>query len=227
VRVSIEALAGVLAGAQSLHCCSYDEPIAIPSEAAQLIALRTQQIIAYETGVVNTVDPLGGSYFVEALTDKIESEASALLEEIDRKGGAIEAIKSGWVQSQIDKASLNYQREIEDSSRIIVGVNAFRTEPEKETPGGVHRVSSRAEHYEIERLNRLRRNRDNSLLRERLFELYRHAKMGEEENLIPYILEAVKCHGTIEEILGAVRLAWGFSYEPFGLRESTFEYPDL
>ena len=128
IRVAYEAMAAVLAGVQSLHCCSYDEPLSLPTEESVRLAIRTQQILAYETGVAQVADPLGGSYFIESLTEAIEEEVNKIMEEIEGKGGMKKALDSGWVDAQFDKAALNYQREVESGERTVVGLNSFQIE---------------------------------------------------------------------------------------------------
>ncbi|MFH1624613.1 MAG: methylmalonyl-CoA mutase family protein [Pseudomonadota bacterium] len=222
VRISIEALAGVLGGVQSLHCCSYDEPIALPSEESQRIALRTQQILAYETGVANTADPLGGSYFIENLTSKLEKEALKVMEEIDEMGGMAEAMKKEWVDQRIDQAALQLQKEIENGERLIVGVNAFRTGPEEKTPGGVHRIRPETEEEQIASVRRLKETRDQNKVKEAIRRLREKAQMGDGENLIRPIIEALKVYATIGEIQGTIREAYGLSYDPFDMMKSPY-----
>jgi methylmalonyl-CoA mutase N-terminal domain/subunit len=222
IRVAYQALAAVMAGVQSLHCCSYDEPVALPTEESQRLAIRTQQILAYETGVGRVSDPLGGSYYVESLTEQIEEEAKAIIEEIDDMDGMIEAIKSGWVGAEIEKAAVTHQREVDTGERIVVGVNKFASDTENETPGGVHRASYDRAQEIIDRVRRLRENRDQGRARAAIEGLRKHAEMGEKENLIPFLIEAVKADLTGEEIIGTVREAWGLPYDPFRMRESSF-----
>lgn len=222
IRISIEALAGVLGGVQSLHCCSYDEPIALPSEESQQIALRTQQILAYETGIANTADPLGGSYFIENLTNKIEKESVKIIKEIDEMGGMAEAMKKEWVDQKIDQAALQLQKEIENNERVIVGVNAFTTPPEKKTPGGVHRIPPETEREQVASVRRLKESRDQKKVKEAIRRLREKAQMGEGENLIPSIIEALKAYATIGEIQGTIREACGLSYDPFNILKSQY-----
>jgi methylmalonyl-CoA mutase N-terminal domain/subunit len=222
VRIAYEALAAVLGGVQSLHCCSYDEPIALPTEEAHRIAIRTQQILAYETGVANVTDPLGGSYYVESLTNRIEEEAVRIMGEIEKEGGALEAMKTGWFDREVEKAALKYQREIDSGERIIVGVNAFIAEREKETPGGVHRVDLQSQRMQLEKVNELRRTRDNRKVREALGKLKGEAERGEQVNLMPAIIKAVSAYATRGEIMGTIRQVCGYSYDPLGIIESPF-----
>jgi methylmalonyl-CoA mutase N-terminal domain/subunit len=222
IRVAYQALAAVLAGVQSLHCCSYDEPVALPTEESQRLAIRTQQILAYETGVGRVSDPLGGSYYVESLTEQIEAEAKKIIEEIDAMGGMVEAIKRGWVGAEIEKAALTHQREVDSGERIIVGVNKFASELEDETPGGVHRASYDRTQEIIDRVREVKANRDQRRAAAAVELLRKHAGMGERENLIPCMTEAVQAELTREEIIGTIREAWGLPYDPFEDRHSPF-----
>jgi len=222
VRVAFEAMSAVLAGVQSLHCCSYDEPIALPNEITQKIALRTQQIIAYETGAAATADPLAGSYYLESLTNKIEEEASKILKEIDGMGGAMQAIKKGWIDAEIEKEALRFQEAIEKKERIIVGVNEF-VEPEEETAiAERHKYSSQAEKEHIDNVKRLRIERNTERVKESINNLRNEAAKGRNHNLIPSIIEAVKAYATTDEIIGTIRECLGYSYDPFEIEKSPF-----
>src|SRR5579883_1561742 len=205
VRTTLQALAAVLGGCQSLHTNSLDEALALPSERAARIALRTQQIIAYESGVTNTVDPLGGSYFVESLTDQIEQEAQAYIDEIDRLGGVIAAIESGYFQRQIGESAYQYQHQIDQKERIIVGVNAF-LERDEVAPE-ILRFDERWEREHLARLNRVRRERDTALAMARLARL-REAARG-NENLMPALLDCVRVYCTLGEIVDQLRAVFG------------------
>ena len=205
IRVAIQALAAVLGGTQSLHTNSKDEALAIPTAEAARLALRTQQILAYETGVVNTVDPVGGSYAIEDLTDKIEAEARELLEKIDSLGGMLQAIESGWVQSQIHDAAYSYQRSIEKKERIIVGVNEFQIDEERKIP--IHVSDPALEAAQIENLSQIRATRDEQAARSALERLANAARGS--ENLMPYILESVEAYATVGEISDAFRRVHG------------------
>lgn len=222
VRVAFEAMSAVLAGVQSLHCCSYDEPIALPNEITQKIALRTQQIIAYETGAAATADPLAGSYYLESLTNKIEEEASKILKEIDGMGGAMQAIKKGWIDAEIEKEALRFQEAIEKKERIIVGVNEF-VEPEEEAAiAERHKYSSQAEKEHINNVKRLRTERNTERVKESINNLRNEAAKGRNHNLIPSIIEAVKAYATTDEIIGTIRECFGYSYDPFEIEKSPF-----
>ncbi|MEO6349795.1 MAG: methylmalonyl-CoA mutase family protein [Candidatus Limnocylindrales bacterium] len=205
VRTTIEALAAVLGGAQSLHTNARDEALALPTEAAARLALRTQQIIAHESGVAATPDPLAGSYFVESLTNEIETAAQDYLDEIDAMGGALAAIEAGFQQRQIQEAAYRVQREVEEGQRIVVGVNKFRDD-EVHTPD-LQRIDPTAERGQVDRVTRLRAERDNQAWQRAIDRLGEAA--GAAENLMPPIIEAVKAHATLGEISDLLRVAFG------------------
>jgi methylmalonyl-CoA mutase N-terminal domain/subunit len=205
VRVAIQALAAVLGGCQSLHTNSLDEALALPTEDAALIALRTQQIIAHETGVTNTVDPVAGSYAIEHLTNEIEKGAAAYIEKIDAMGGMLRAIESGFVQGEIQKAAYEFQRAIEKKEQIVVGVNDFVAEEERTVP--TLRIDAEIERSQILRLNALRTKRDSARAQSALAELQRRA--ASTENLLPAILAAVESYATVGEISNALRRVFG------------------
>lgn len=221
VRVAYEALAAVLGGVQSLHCCSYDEPIAIPHESTQRIALATQQIIAYETGAAATADPFGGSYFMEALTNKIEHKTTELLNKIEAIGGTLEAMRKKWFDREIEKESLRYQRDIEAKKRIIVGVNEFQASEEKFS-GQRHKYSYEAEKKHIDNVKKLKRDRNEEKVRASIGRLREEALKSKKKNLIPPIIEAVKTYATTDEIIGTIRESFGYSYDPFEMQKSPF-----
>src|SRR5216683_2297771 len=205
VRVAIQALAAVLGGCQSLHTNSMDEALALPTEDAALIALRTQQILANETGVANTVDPIAGSYAIEHLTNEIESLASIYLSKIDKMGGMLRAIEAGFVQGEIQKAAYEFQRAVERKEQIVVGVNDFIAEEERTIP--TLRVDAEIERTQIARLNALRAKRDSARAQSALAQLQRRA--ATTENLLPAILAAVEAYATIGEISDALRRVFG------------------
>ncbi|MBI4671678.1 MAG: methylmalonyl-CoA mutase family protein [Chloroflexi bacterium] len=205
-RVALQALAGVLGGTQSLHTNSLDEAWALPSEQAAMIALRTQQIIAEETGVTNTVDPFGGSYFVEAMTNKIEQEAYAYFDKIEKFGGVLPAIERGFQQREIAEAAARYQREIDTKQRIIVGVNEYVTGEALKVP--LLRVDEAGARHHLERLQRVRATRDNARVGETLNAL-RHAAQKQNENLMPYLIDAVNAYTTLQEMMDVLRREWG------------------
>jgi len=205
VRVAIQALAAVLGGCQSLHTNSLDEALALPTEDAALIALRTQQIIANETGVTNTIDPVAGSYAIEHLTDEIEAGARLYIERIDTMGGMVRAIESGFVQSEIQKAAFDFQRAVERKEQIVVGVNDFVAEDDRTIP--TLRIDAEIERAQVARLHALRGRRDPAKMRTALAELPRRATTN--ENLLPAILAAVEAYATVGEISDALRRVFG------------------
>ena len=205
VRVAIQALAAVLGGCQSLHTNSLDEALALPTEDAALIALRTQQIIAQETGVANTIDPVGGSYAIEHLTDEIESGAREYIARINALGGMLRAIETGFVQAEIQKAAYEYQRAVERREQIVVGVNEFVAADEREIP--TLRIDPQIEAAQVARLHALRARRDTIGVQAALAELTRRAKSN--ENLLPAILSAVEAYATVGEISDALRRVFG------------------
>ncbi len=205
VRVTMQALAAVLGGAQSLHTNSFDEALALPSETAVMTALRTQQIIAYESGTANTVDPLGGSYLVEYLTNRIEEEALEYIEKIDEMGGAPSAIQKGFYQKEIADSAYRYQREIESKKRTVVGLNEFVTAAK--APIKILRVDPEAEKRQMERLGKVRRERDGKKVKE-VLEKLRSVAEG-QENLMPYLFRAVKAYATNGEISDTLREVFG------------------
>jgi methylmalonyl-CoA mutase N-terminal domain/subunit len=201
VRVAFQALAAVLGGTQSLHTNSRDEAYALPTEDSVRIALRTQQLIAYESGVADMIDPLGGSYTVEALTDEIEGESREYIEKIEAMGGAVKAIESGYIQGEIGESAYRYQKEIETKKRIIVGLNQFQIE--EEPLRDILRIKPEVEQYQKEKLARVKKERNNTKVKETLATL-RRAAQG-TENLVPSILEAVKAYATLGEISDTLR----------------------
>jgi methylmalonyl-CoA mutase N-terminal domain/subunit len=205
VRVAYQALAAVLGGTQSLHTNGKDEALSIPTEESVRTALRTQQILAHESGAADTIDPLGGSYYVESLTDDLEEEAFEILREVDDRGGMRKAIENQWVQRQIQDVAFERQREQEEEERIIVGVNKFRVDEEEEVD--IEEVSEAEERRQKENLEQLRAERDDAAVEERLDAL-RDAARG-EENLMPYIIDAVKAYATTGEICDAMRDVFG------------------
>lgn len=205
VRVAFQAMAAVLGGSQSLHTNSMDEALSLPSEEAVQIALRTQQLIAYETGVADTVDPMAGSYYVEELTREIHERAEEYIEKIDKMGGAAEAIEKGFIQKEIQESAYKYQREIENEERVVIGVNRFQVEEER--PGNLLKVDPSVRISQIEKLKKLKSERDNDRIMESLAELKRVAK-GHGNLMIP-ILDAVKAYATLGEICDRLREVFG------------------
>jgi methylmalonyl-CoA mutase, N-terminal domain len=205
VRVAIQALAAVLGGCQSLHTNSMDEALALPTEEAALVALRTQQIVAHETGVTNTIDPAAGAYAIETLTNEIESLAVEYLRKIDALGGMIKAIEGGFVQMEIQRSAYEFQRAIESNEQIVVGVNDFVGEEERPIP--TLRIDARIERAQVARLKAVRAKRDAGRTKATLSELEHRARTS--ENLLPAILEAVEAYATVGEISDAMRRVYG------------------
>jgi len=211
VRVAYQAMAAVLGGTQSLHTNSMDETLALPSEEAVEVALRTQQLLAYETGVPNVTDPLGGSHYIEALTDRLEREAEEIFQQIDEVGGVVSGLEQGWFQRKIAESAARQQWEIEQHRRVVVGVNEFITdEPELTIP--LLRVGEDTTILQQERLSTLRRTRDNDLVQRRLSELT--AAAATDANLIPYILDCARAFCTLYEIRAAMETVFGAYREP-------------
>ena len=206
IRVTLQALAAVLGGCQSLHTNSYDEAICLPTEKAVRIALRTQQIIAEESGVTDTVDPLGGAYYVEWLTDQIEEEAMKYIEKIDEMGGMVRAIEEGFPQREIQRSAYEKQKAIDSGELVVVGVNKYKIDEEIQME--ILRVDESVVKKQIERLRRFRENRDKSKVEEALSKLKKAAE-NPEENLMPYVIEAVKAKATLGEMTDALREVFG------------------
>ena len=206
----MQALAAVLGGVQSMALSCYDEALALPTDAAQRSALRTQQIIAHETGAADTIDPLAGSYFVEALTDRLEAEALAIMRRVEDLGGAVIAIEAGYMQTVIAEAAARHQREVDSGERIVVGVNAFQ-EGNEEGATPVFRVNPALAEAQRSRLSEFRQRRDDKQAEEAL------AKLGEaaagEQNLMEPLIDAVKRYATVGEICGVLREQFG-EYQP-------------
>jgi len=210
VRVTLQALAAVLGGAQSLHTNSFDEALSLPSEQAVQVALRTQQIIAHESGVADTTDPLGGSYCVETLTGRLEEEIDRYLQAIDDMGGALEAIKRGYIQREISRSAYDYQMAVDSGEQVVVGVNRFTSaEPHAITP---LEIDESVEQKQVARLRKLREERDNGSVRKALDEVRKTA--GTEENIMPALITAVKSYATVGEISDALRDVFGEYREP-------------
>jgi methylmalonyl-CoA mutase N-terminal domain/subunit len=206
VRTALEALAAVLGGTQSLHTNSFDEALALPTENAVRLALRTQQVIAHETGVVNTIDPLGGSYYLENLTHRLEAEAYDYFERINKLGGVVAAIKDNFFQREIAEASFRYQAEVEARQRVIVGVNRYQLEDEPEVE--ILRIDPTLEDKQIERVRGLRESRDSGKAEAALGKL-KEAAANQNENLMPLLVEASRAYATMGEMCDALREVWG------------------
>jgi len=205
IRTTIQALAAVLGGTQSLHTNSFDEALCLPTEEAVRVAFRTQQIIAYESGAANTVDPLGGSYYVEALTNEMEEKAMEYIQKIDDMGGVIAAIEKGFFQKEIADSAYRYQREIDEKKRVIVGLNEYTIE--EESPIELLRIDPKVEKEQVARLQKLKKERDNKKVEAALEKL--HYAAEKDENLMPTIIEAVKAYATLGEITDVLRKVYG------------------
>ena len=205
IRVAIQTLAAVLGGTQSLHTNSKDEALALPTENSVMTALRTQQIVAYESGAANTIDPLAGSYFLEAMTDKIEKEAADYINKIDSLGGMITAIENGYVQKEIQEAAYKYEKEIESGERIIVGVNKFQVKEDQKPD--LLKIDLKIQDEQIKSLKKIKSKRNNEHVNKAIKELQDAAR--EEKNLIPPIIEAVKVYTSVGEICNALRTVFG------------------
>ncbi|MGR3300945.1 MAG: acyl-CoA mutase large subunit family protein [Candidatus Scalindua sp.] len=210
IRVTIQALAGVLGGTQSLHTDSLDETLALPSEEAVMIALRTQQIIAEESGVTNTIDPLGGSYYIEALTNEMEKGAHEYFKKLDDLGGMVSAIEKSFPQNEIREASYTYQKEIDNNERMIVGVNKFTTKEEQ--PIETLKIKPEIEKKQVEKLQAFKKNRDNNRLNKALEELKKTAESG--KSIMPMIIKAVKLYATVGDVCNAMKEVFGEYKEP-------------
>jgi len=210
VRVAIQALAGVMGGVQSLHTNSMDETLALPTEQAVMVALRTQQVIAEESGVTNTVDPLGGSWAIEALTDKMEKEAFAYINRIDELGGIIRAIDIGYPQKEIADAAYRYQQQLDAKEKVIVGVNKYAIPEER--PMDILKIDHDVEERQVEKVRKVKRERDSAKARDLLGRVHAAARNG--NNLMPHLIEAVKNHVTLGEISDGYREVFGVYRDP-------------
>ena len=214
IRVALQALAAVLGGTQSLHTNALDEALALPTEEAARIALRTQQIIAHETGVAQTIDPLGGSYYLEQLTDALEQRVYAYFRKLDELGGMVRAIELGFPQREISEAAYRAQQRLERQEDLIVGVNAFVAE--EEPPIAILQIDPGVEREQVAKVQHVRQRRDNALVNEKLTVLEKVAQS--EENIMPAIVEAARTYGTIGEIADVLRRVWGtYEEESFAL----------
>jgi methylmalonyl-CoA mutase N-terminal domain/subunit len=209
IRVALQGLSAVLGGTQSLHTNSFDEALCLPTEKAVKIALRTQQIIAHESGVTDTVDPLAGSYYVEWLTNKMEEEAEKYFQQIEELGGVIPAIKANFLQKEIANASYKYQREIESNERIIIGVNQYQQEDQYSVP--LLKIDENVAIEQVNKLNSLKQERDNNKVQQTLLKLKEAAKGT--ENLMPYIMDAIRVYASIGEIINKLKEVFGVYIE--------------
>lgn len=213
IRVAIQALAGVIGGTQSLHCDGYDEALALPTERAALIALRTQQIIAHETGVTNTVDPLGGSYFIEKLTTELEEEAWEYFHKIDAMGGMVEAIEAGFPQKEIQESAYQYQRAVERGEKVIVGVNEYEMETSELGEPNILQIDETVAQLQMERLSELRNRRDGKAAQAALDALCRGAE-DPQVNTMPLLIDCARADCTLGEMCDALRPVFGEYQEP-------------
>jgi methylmalonyl-CoA mutase N-terminal domain/subunit len=205
VRVAVQALSAIYGGAQSIHTNAFDEALEIPTERSAMLALRTQQVLMHEAGTTSTADPLGGSWYVEALTDELEAKAVELIARIDELGGAVAAIEAGWVQQQIEESAFRWQREVEQGERVIVGVNRYaRDEPELIE---LHRLDPDVERAQVGRTQSLRAGRDAAAVEASVAQVRRAAES--EENILPALREALLARATIGELCDALRELWG------------------
>lgn len=207
IRVTIQSIAAVMGGTQSLHTNGFDEALSLPTENAATIALRTQQIIAHESGIADTADPLGGSYYVESLTDELEQRASRLIEQIDNLGGAVRAIELGYMQDEIARSAYAYQQKIEHNEKTVVGVNRFESREDEKQSIPLFRVDDTIREKQKARLATLKQNRNPALAQHSLQEITQKATTS--ENIMPAVLEAVKNRCTLGEIAGCLRNTWG------------------
>jgi methylmalonyl-CoA mutase N-terminal domain/subunit len=205
IRTTLEALSAVLGGTQSLHTNAEDEALGLPTERAAQTALRIQQVVGFEAGVTETVDPLAGSYCIESLTDRIEAEASDYISIIDDLGGALKAVETGFYQTEIQKSAYRYQKAVESGERVVVGVNRFETEQQGDQP--ILKVDPKLREEQIQRLNEVRRNRDDTIVDSVLAALKK--RVSTDENLIPSILECVETYCSVGEISNVFRDTWG------------------
>lgn len=222
IRGGYEALAAVLGGCSGLDLSCYDEPFCTPTKESATVALRTQQIIEHELGVAGTVDPLGGSYFVESLTSEIEQRILALFKDIKSKGGIMECVKTGWFKNTIDSAAYKLINEVESGEKVIVGVNKYQVSPETEKLLKIDVIHLKPSGDYIERLTNFKKRRNQNSIREALKVLLESTKDG-NKNLMPYILNAIKTSCTTGEIIGAIRLGYGEPYDPFRVIDCPFD----
>jgi methylmalonyl-CoA mutase N-terminal domain/subunit len=220
VRVAIETLAAVMGGAQSIFTCAYDEPFQIPTEFSAELALRTQQIVAYESGVSRTVDPLGGSYYVEWLTDRMEEEMRTVMERIERYGGARKAIEDGWLQMQVAKRALERKRHIDSGETPVVGLNCFTRQDQDQAqapaPGETFRLDPQAAARVIAKYREVRERRDNAAV-ERVLARLEAAAARDGENLMPYLVDCCHAYATVGEMVERLKREWGEFKEPVRL----------
>ena len=222
-RLTLEVLTSVLAGTRAMYVPCYDEPISLPTELSHRTSLRIQQIIAYESEVVNVTDPLGGSYYVEALTNELEQQIRDYLALIEEKGGIVKALETGWLDNELDSASRRYREEIESGKRTLVGMNRFAIPSEKDAMVEVHRNPPTASKKQTEAVKKIKETRDNKKVKGALLKLREVAEKKDTTNLIPYIKEAVKSYATTSEVVGMINMAYGYHYDNFEMVSSPFD----
>ncbi|MFZ5510165.1 MAG: acyl-CoA mutase large subunit family protein [Pseudomonadota bacterium] len=216
VRVAVETLAAVMGGAQSIFTCAYDEAFQIPTEFSAELALRTQQIIGYESGVARTVDPLGGSYYVEYLTDQMEDRINALMQEVEDYGGAVKAIEDGWLQLRVARRAHERKLQLDSGELPVVGLNCFRREDQQTAPGEVFHLDPQASHRVLEKFEALRSRRDGAAVKRTLERLER-AAAKDDENLMPYLIDCCHAYATVGEMVSRLKAQWGEFREPVRL----------
>ena len=221
IRLSYMALGAVLGGVQGLGVSGYDEALGLPTEQANMISVRIQQILAHESGAAAVADPLGGSYYVEWLTNLLEEEIKKEMKRIESRGGIAQAIEKRWLETELFRASDKYQQEVESGERTLVGVNAYTVPEEEETHPPVYAVSEEEIRNKIAKLRELKQNRDHEKLNQTMRRLYQAFK-DKEQNMFPALVEAMKAYATHGETFGLFRMAYGFSYDPFGMIECPF-----
>jgi methylmalonyl-CoA mutase N-terminal domain/subunit len=216
IRVGIETLAAVLGGAQSIFTCAYDEPFQIPTESSAELALRTQQIIAYESGVARTVDPLGGSYYVEWLTDQMETKIAEIMQEVDAHGGAVKAVEDGWLQLRIAQRAHKRKKDIDSGETPVVGLNCFSHAEQSISLGEAFSLNPEASKRVLEKLEATKDRRDNAAVEWTLVKL-RAAAENDTENLIPHLIDCCHAYATVGEMVQCLKTLWGEFREPLRL----------
>jgi len=221
IRVAYEAMAAVMGGAQSLQTASYDEAICLPTEQAQMLALNTQHILAHEAGMANVVDPLGGSYYVESLTNRMEEEIRAVVDAIEDRGGILEALKSGYITSEVENSAFKYQSEVENKERIVVGVNEYIVDEDKDHDIDLHMIDQEIVEAHVQRLVEHKKNRNRSNTARALEKLY-EVTAKTDDNIIYPIIEAINAGASLGEITGVVRMAHELPFDPMEMVEYPF-----
>jgi len=215
IRGTLETLSAVLAGVTAIEPCAYDEPLCEPTEESSRLALNTQHIIYHETGVCNTADPLGGSYYVEHLTSTLEKKANRMLKEVEDMGGLMAAYKNGYTEALRTENALAHQKALENKEKIIVGVNEYTIPPEQDLQVKLHTTPPESSRKQVERIITLKKTRDNVKVKKALERLKEEAPLNRKINLIPAMIKATKSYATLGEIWGVIREANGYSFDPF------------